>query len=91
MLLGGIGLLFHPSELYSYYGLDIRRGAPLENVLVVGYTDGVIGYLTDPKAYAAGEYAATNVPRIVDLPPFTLQAARQLSADAKALLKQVSG
>ena len=31
--------------------VSISAAAPMEHLLVVGYTDGVIGYLTDPKAY----------------------------------------
>jgi len=41
-------MLFHPAELYSYYGLAIRRDSPLHDTLVVGCTDGSIGYLTRP-------------------------------------------
>ena len=69
--LGEVGLLFHPAELYSYYGLEIRRDSPFENTLVFGYTDDFIGYLTDPNAYETSEYAAIVVPKITDLPPFT--------------------
>ena len=88
--LGEVGLLFHPAELYSYYGLDIRRDSPFENTLVVGYTDDFIGYLTDPNAYEAGEYAAIVVPKITDLPPFTPEAARVFTTEAKAFLQKVS-
>ena len=58
--LGPIGMLFHSSELYSYYGLALRRGSPFRDTLAVGYTDDFVGYLTDPAAYAAGEYAAAG-------------------------------
>ena len=51
-------MVFHPAELYSYYGLEIRRDAPFAHTLVVGYADDILGYLPDPKAYQAGEYAA---------------------------------
>ncbi len=36
MQLGDVGMLFHPSELYSCYGLMIRRDSPLPDTLVVG-------------------------------------------------------
>ena len=80
-------MLFHPAELYSCYGLAIRRDSPVADTLVVGYTDGIIGYLPDPKAYKAGEYAAIVVPKILDYPPFTPTAARQFTAAAMAMLK----
>jgi neutral ceramidase len=88
MQIGDLGLAFHPSELYSYYGLAIQRSAPLSDTIVVGYTDGLIGYLTDPKAYLAGEYAAMTVPRILDYPPFAQTAAAQLTEAVVRLLKQ---
>ena len=84
--LGPIGLLFHPAELYSYYGMAIRRDSPLRDTLVVGYADGMIGYVTDPTAYRNGEYAAMTVPKILDNPPFTPTAAAQMTAAALELL-----
>ena len=87
--LGQVTLLFHPAELFSFYGLAIRRDSPLCDTLVVGYTDGIVGYLCDPKAYQAGVYEALTVPKILDHPPFTPTAARDMTAAAIALLKKV--
>jgi hypothetical protein len=89
--LGDLGLVFHPSELYSYYGLAIQRSSPLAHTIVVGYTDGLIGYLTDPAAYRSGEYAALTVPKILDIPPFAPTAAAQLTAAVGQLLKHTVG
>lgn len=89
--LGDVALAFHPSELYSCYGLAIQRSAPLAETIVVGYSDGLIGYLADPTAYRAGEYAAITVPRILDYPPFPLTAAAELSEAVVSLLKQTVG
>jgi hypothetical protein len=88
--LGPIGIFFHPSELYSCYGLTIRRDAPFADTLVVGYADDIIGYLPDPNAYKAGEYAAIVVPKILDYPPFTPTAAREFTAAGVRLLKELS-
>ncbi len=88
MQIGNVGLVFHPSELYSYYGLAIQRSSPLPETIVVGYTDGLIGYLTDPAAYRTGEYAAVTVPKILDFPPFTPTAAAQLTEAVGQLLKR---
>ncbi len=62
--------------------------AAIAETIVVGYTDGLIGYLTDPAAYRTGEYAAMTVPRILDCPPFTQTAAAQLTEAVVLLLKQ---
>ncbi len=91
MQLGELAMVFHPAELYSCYGLMIQRDSPLDNTLVMGYADDLIGYLPDPTAYQAGEYSAITVPKIIDLPPFTPTAGRALTTAAVAMLKQVVG
>lgn len=88
--LGEVGLLFHPGELFSFYGLAIRRDSPFRDTLAVGYADGCIGYLCDPKAYQIGAYEAFTVPKILDYPPFTPTAARQMTSSAMAMLKRVA-
>jgi neutral ceramidase len=88
--LGELGVLFHPAELYSYYGLAIRRDAPFPNTIVVGYADDFVGYLPDPKAFEAKEYAAMVVPKILDLPPFKPEAASRLTSAGIDLLKKVA-
>ncbi len=90
MRLGGVGLVFHPAELYSYYGLAIRRDSPLADTLVVGYTDGTIGYAPDVHAYKAGEYAALVVPKILDYPPFVPTATQTMTASALGVLAKVA-
>ncbi len=89
--LGEVGMVFHPAELYSYYGLAIRRDSPLADTLVVGYADGTIGYAPDVNAYKAGEYAAVVVPKILDYPPFVPTATQTLAASAVGLLERVAG
>ena len=89
--LGPVGMLFHPGELYSFYGLAIRRDSPLRDTLAVGCANDSIGYLPDPTAYRLGEYSAIVVPKIVDLPPYQPTAARQMTDAAVALLKQTVG
>lgn len=88
--LGPVAILFHPAELYSCYGLAIRRDSGAPTTLCVGYTDDFVGYLTDSAAYAAEEYAAVTVPKILDLPPFTTDSGRRFAAAATALLTRRS-
>jgi len=87
--LGAVALLFHGAELYSYYGLKIRLDSPFPATLAVGYSDNLIGYLTDPNAYRDREYAAIVVPKILNFLPFKPHAAREFTAAAKALLKKL--
>ncbi|MEX0794212.1 MAG: neutral/alkaline non-lysosomal ceramidase N-terminal domain-containing protein [Pirellulaceae bacterium] len=90
LALGPIGLLFHPAELYSFYGLQIRHASPFEQTLVVGFTDHSVGYVTDPNAYQAEEYAAIVVPKILDLPYYTPNAGRSLAATAGEMLQKLA-
>ncbi|MCB9768490.1 MAG: neutral/alkaline non-lysosomal ceramidase N-terminal domain-containing protein [Candidatus Omnitrophica bacterium] len=89
MRLGEVALLFHPSELFSYYGLWIRERSPFKHTLLVGYTDGLIGYLTDPSSYEKHEYAAVVVPKILELPPYDEEATRSFSKDCLHLLEKI--
>ena len=84
--LGPLAMLFHPAELYSCYGLAIRRDSGAATTLCVGYADDFVGYVTDAAAYTNGEYAAVTVPKLLDLPPFTTETGRLLAAAATALL-----
>ena len=84
--LGPVAMLFHPAELYSCYGLAIRRDSGAATTLCVGYADDFVGYVTDAAAYTNGEYAAVTVPKLLDLPPFTTETGRLLAAAATALL-----
>ncbi len=88
--LGEIALLFHGAELYSYYGLKIRLDSPFPATLAVGYSDDLIGYVTDPNAYRDHEYAAMVVPKILDFPPFKPHAAREFTAAATTLLQKLA-
>ena len=87
--LGPLAMVFHPTELYSFYGLFVRQKSPVADTLVVGYTDGLTGYLTDPTAYATEDYGAFTVPKILDYPPFTPQAASLLADSMVAALTTV--
>ena len=91
MQIGGTALLFHPAELYSYYGLAIRHRSSFPQTMVVGYADGYVGYVADPKAYLRGEYAAVVVPKILNYPPFTPGAGGVLAQEAGLLLQELKG
>jgi hypothetical protein len=90
MQLGHVGLLFHPGELYSVYGLTIRRDSPFRDTIVIGYADDIIGYVPDPKAYeGTPEYAAVVVPKILSLPCYKPEVGRDLTAAGLALLRKI--
>jgi len=87
--LGDVALFFHAGELYSVYGLTLRRDSPFRDTLVIGYVDDLIGYVPDPKAYAAGEYSAMVVPKIMSLPCYKPEVGRALTAAGLELLQKL--
>jgi neutral ceramidase len=88
--LGDIALFFHPGELYSVYGLTLRRDSTFRDTLVIGYVDDLIGYVPDPKAYAGRpEYSAVVVPKIMSLPCYKPEVGRALTAAGLDLLRKL--
>lgn len=87
--IGEVVMLFHGSELYSIYGLQLRAVLENEHVWCVGYFEDFVGYLPDPKAYDDLEYAAVVVPKLLDYPPFVPTVGREFLEQMKALAKQV--
>ncbi|HKQ36521.1 MAG TPA: neutral/alkaline non-lysosomal ceramidase N-terminal domain-containing protein [Verrucomicrobiae bacterium] len=87
MRFGELTIVFHPSELYSVYGLTVRRDSPFENTIVVGYTDDMVGYVTDEVAHQKNEYAAIVVPKLIGLPPFKPDTGGKLAASLLDILK----
>jgi hypothetical protein len=90
MRFGDLALVFHPSELYSAYGLTIRRDSPVEDTIVIGYADDMVGYITDSAAYEKHEYAAIVVPKLIGLPPFKPNTGRGLTAGILQLLASIA-
>jgi neutral ceramidase len=90
MRLGEVAFLFHPGELYSYYGLAIQRDSPFSKTVAVGYADDLVGYIPDPTAYEKNEYAAIVVPKLTGLPPFKPEAGRELTKAALNLLRRLN-
>jgi hypothetical protein len=88
--LGDVAILFHSGELFSYYGLALRRDSPFADTVLVGYADDIIGYVPDPRAYETGEYAATVVPKILDLPRFKPGVGRAFEEAALGLLRRLA-
>ncbi|HTD87023.1 MAG TPA: neutral/alkaline non-lysosomal ceramidase N-terminal domain-containing protein [Candidatus Binatia bacterium] len=89
MRFGDLALMFHPSELYSVYGLTVRRESPFENTIVVGYADDMVGYIPDPVAYEKAEYAAIVVPKLIGFPPFKPDTGRKFADGLLDILKSI--
>ena len=82
--IGDLGLVTVPGELFANWGAAILAGSPFATTLVLGYTNGYVGYLADDAAEAAGTYEALAS-------PYTPQAGRNLVEGAVEMLTGLSG
>ncbi len=69
--LGDAWLAAHPAELFTPLGLDLRCRWPHEDLFVLGYSNGSIGYLPDAPEIERGGYAALQSPKLTGQFPFT--------------------
>ena len=68
--LGPISLLGAPLEIFRAIKEDVKREARSQVTLVLGLTNGDIGYAPDRETAAKGGYAVDTVPLIVGELPF---------------------
>jgi hypothetical protein len=57
--LGPLGIVGLPAEAFVEVGRDIQRHSPLKPTLVIGLSNGTMGYLPHPRGYREGGYEAT--------------------------------
>lgn len=72
--IGKAALVAIPGEVYTLIGEAIRAKSPFEDTWVVGYANGSVGYLTDPRDYEQQTYGAVMTPKILGYPPFKAHA-----------------
>ncbi len=61
---GDIALVTAPGEIFTETGMEVKRRSPLPHTCFVGYTNGSIGYVPVPAAYAEGGYEVTHACRV---------------------------
>lgn len=78
--LGELALIAVPAELYHQSGSQMKRAGRYP-VLLLGYTNGYVGYLPTRTAYAAMDYEAL-------VSPFAPGSGEHLAHVLEQLLKQ---
>jgi hypothetical protein len=73
-------LVFHPFEMFTQVGLDIRERLGADTAWVVGYVNGYEGYVPtiDRFAPTTGDYAAHGVPLMMGRNPYSPALASEL-------------
>ena len=78
-----------PGEVFTALGQAITARSPFARTVVTTLFGPFIGYLPDAEDFAAGGYAATLVPRILQMPPYSPALDDALVTGALALLESL--
>lgn len=71
--IGDIYIVANPSELFTSFGFEVRRQWP-DDLFMLSYSNGSIGYLPDAYDIERGSYAAIQSPKFTAQFPFTNQS-----------------
>ncbi len=89
--IGDVYFAAHPAELFTVFGLELRRRWEKPDLFVLGYSNGSIGYLPDAPEIERGGYAALQSPKFTGQFPFTPQAGPALVEGLLGALQRASG
>jgi hypothetical protein len=76
-------------EVFTALGQTITARSPFPQTVVTTLFGPFIGYLPDREDFSAGGYAATLVPRILQLPPYNPAVGDALVSGALALIESL--
>ncbi len=86
--IGDLYFAMNPSELFTTFGLELREKCRAKDLMVLGYSNGSIGYLPDAEEISRGGYAATQSPKFTGQFPFVPASGATLVNETLALLEQ---
>ncbi len=69
--IGDMWLTAHSAELFTSLGLMVRQTWPHQDLFMLGYSNGAIGYLPDAYDVERKSYAANQSPKFTGQFPFT--------------------
>lgn len=86
---GDVCFVANPSELFTSFGLELRRRFAGRDLFMLGYSNGSIGYLPDDFEIQRRGYAAIQSPKFTGQFPFTTQSGPVLVDALTAALEYV--
>jgi len=89
--IGDVWFAANPSELFTTLGLEVRRRWVPEDLFMLGYSNGSIGYLPDAFEVARGGYAAATSPKFTGQFPFTAESGEAMVQGLLEVLGRTSG
>jgi hypothetical protein len=87
--IGDVYLIANPAELFTTLGLEVRRRWAKENLFMLSYSNGSIGYLPDAYEIERGSYAAIQSPKFTAQFPFTAESGTTMVKAMLDLLESV--
>lgn len=88
--IGDLYFAAHASELFSTLGLHLRRRWPHDNLFVLGYSNGSIGYMPDEYDIVRRGYGAYTSPKCTGQFPFTIDSGPALIEGLVQALNQTN-
>jgi hypothetical protein len=80
--IGDLAIVGVPGELFAAHGLEIKRRSPARHTVVLGYTNGNLGYFPTRAAYPAGGYEVESAYRFYGYPSAFAPEAGELICEA---------
>ena len=89
--LGDVWLTAHSSELFTSLGLKVRQNWPHQDLFMLGYSNGALGYLPDAHDVERKSYAANQSPKFSGQFPFTSESGQTMVDALLAALSSAAG
>jgi hypothetical protein len=89
--IGDVWLVANPAELFTTLGLEVRRRWTEDDLFMLSYANGSIGYLPDAHDIERRTYAAIQSPKFTGQFPFTAESGKVMVDAMLAALKRVRG
>ena len=87
--IGEVYFAANPAELFTALGLEVRRRWPHDDLFMLSYSNGSIGYLPDTYDVERRSYAALQSPKFTGQFPFTKESGAAMVAGMLGTLEQV--
>src|ERR1051326_3046210 len=87
--IGEVYFAANPAELFTALGLEVRRRWPHDDLFMLSYSNGSIGYLPDTYDVERRSYAALQSPKFTGQFPFTKESGAAMVAGMLGTLDQV--
>lgn len=79
-----------PAELFCEIGQRIKKSSPFKETMIIGYANGLVGYIPTEDKFGKTGYASTKGPFIYGFPPFAPDVAENVVTGTLKAIQSVS-